>query len=690
MHERVAVGDHLDAPGEERVDELADRLLVAGNGAGGEDDGVAGRKLRRRVLVLGHAGERRARLALASGRERENPLTRQALEGVHAEELRHAIEHAAFACDRDDPLHRAPQNADLPARSESRLGCSAQPRDIGGESGDDHPALRPADEVFQHGGDVALGRAFALAQDVGRVADEGEDALVAERPEARFVRRDADDRGRVDLPVAGMDGEARRRANRECRALRDRMSDGDEFDVERPDRHALAGPHDLDRNFGCAGLPEAARLRESGSEGRSIDLHAEARPQIGERADMVFVRMGDDDAGEVLSRLLDETDVGHDEIDAGQVVACEGDAEIDHQPLARLRRPIAVERAIHADFAQAPQGREHELAVVCHSGRAFPRGRSGRSRHGRAIRLRDYPEIRSFDCFDPTLPAKQQTAVSVKPHERPLASPASILDPDSVADPRRMVEPGGTDCVESFAGAPSAERFVETEDKTLEERARFDDDGASENRRWIALSRRRALKIDADADDAGQSPRRKRKTFDQQPRAFRAVVDKIVRPFEPSAGGANIRGGAGERDACDESKLGRFRLRTWIDQQSAGVEIAARRDPGSPAPTAAGVLLAGGDPEAARVARERAAARLLVGGVDRVEPSEPPAGRRGLLRAQNSVCAAAIAASVSSQGAKTNTMISSAAIACTARATNPWRSNALAGSSKYINLTIRR
>ncbi len=96
------------------------------------------------MLVLGHARERRARLALAAGREREDLVARQALERVHAEELRHAVEHAAFARDRDDPLHRAPQNADLPAGGESRLGCSAQPRDIGGEGGDDHPALRPA------------------------------------------------------------------------------------------------------------------------------------------------------------------------------------------------------------------------------------------------------------------------------------------------------------------------------------------------------------------------------------------------------------------------------------------------------------------------------------------------------------------------------------------------------------------
>ena len=225
----------------------------------------------------------------------------------------------------------------------------------------------------------------------------------------------------VDLPVAGMDDEAGRRADRERRALRDRMGDGNEFDVERADLEPRARLDDPDRNLRRARLAEPARFGEAGGEGRRIDLDAEARPQLGQRADMVLVRMGDDDADEILLHLLDEADVGHDEIDARQVVAGEGDAEVDHQPLARLRRAIAVERAIHSDFAQAPERREHELAVVCHSVPAFPRKRSGRSRHGRAIRLWQYPEIRGFDRFDPAPLAKQQTADAVKPLERPLS-----------------------------------------------------------------------------------------------------------------------------------------------------------------------------------------------------------------------------------------------------------------------------
>ena len=185
---------------------------------------------------------------------------------------------------------------------------------------------------------------------------------------------------RIDLPVAGMHDEAGRRADRQRRAFGDRMGDGNELDVERTDRDPRAGPDDLDRDLGRAGLAEPARLGEPGRERRGVDLRAEARPQLRQRADVVFVGVGDDDADEVLLHLLDEADIRHDEVDAGQVVAGERDAEIDHQPLAPLRRPIAVERAIHPDFAEPSERREHELAVVSHSRWAFPHAQTGRRR----------------------------------------------------------------------------------------------------------------------------------------------------------------------------------------------------------------------------------------------------------------------------------------------------------------------
>ena len=95
----MRVGDDLDALLGQAVDDLADRLFVAGNRARGEDHPVAGGERRARMLFLRHARQRGARFALAAGRQRQNFVARQAFERIGAEERRQAVEIAAFARD---------------------------------------------------------------------------------------------------------------------------------------------------------------------------------------------------------------------------------------------------------------------------------------------------------------------------------------------------------------------------------------------------------------------------------------------------------------------------------------------------------------------------------------------------------------------------------------------------------------
>jgi hypothetical protein len=72
---------------------------------------------------------------------------------------------------------------------------------------------------------------------------------------------------------------------------------------------------------------------------------------------MILVRMGEDEPDQVPHPLPDEGDVGHDDLDARRRFIAEGDAEIDHQPLAGM----AVEVEVHADLARAAEGEEQEL-----------------------------------------------------------------------------------------------------------------------------------------------------------------------------------------------------------------------------------------------------------------------------------------------------------------------------------------
>ena len=73
---RLAVGDHLDAPGGELVLDAADGDLVAGNLLGREDHEVAALEAQF-VLAEGDPGERRARLALAAGGDDHDLARRQ-------------------------------------------------------------------------------------------------------------------------------------------------------------------------------------------------------------------------------------------------------------------------------------------------------------------------------------------------------------------------------------------------------------------------------------------------------------------------------------------------------------------------------------------------------------------------------------------------------------------------------------
>src|SRR6185312_7299524 len=70
VDEMGAVGDDLDPLGHETVDDGADRLLVARNGARREDHAVALVKRYFGMIVVGDTRQRGARFALAPGAER--------------------------------------------------------------------------------------------------------------------------------------------------------------------------------------------------------------------------------------------------------------------------------------------------------------------------------------------------------------------------------------------------------------------------------------------------------------------------------------------------------------------------------------------------------------------------------------------------------------------------------------------
>ena len=131
-------------------------------------------------------------------------------------------------------------------------------------------------------------------------------------------------------------------------------------------------------------LARALGLDHRRGEGRRIDRHLQLRPQFEQRAEMVLVRVGDDDAAEVLPLRLEKPDVGQDQVDARQMLLRrERHADIDGEPLAPVLGPQPVNRQVHADLADAAERREYEF-LLSRAPSTLLQAKNLAGRHGRA------------------------------------------------------------------------------------------------------------------------------------------------------------------------------------------------------------------------------------------------------------------------------------------------------------------
>ena len=92
-------------------------------------------------------------------------------------------------------------------------------------------------------------------------------------------------------------------------------------------------------------------------ERRRIDRHAEIGCEVWHGADVIFMRMGENDSFKLLRPLLDEFEVGEHKVHPGILAARESHAQIDHQPLA----VAAVEVDVHPDLARAAEREKQQF-----------------------------------------------------------------------------------------------------------------------------------------------------------------------------------------------------------------------------------------------------------------------------------------------------------------------------------------
>ena len=224
VHQMGAVGDDLDALPDQPVDHLADRLLVARDGARGKDHQVALAKRHLRVLVLGDARERGARLALAAGAQRHDLVGRQIAVGLDAAEIRDAVEIAGLARDLRDarpsrgrpPRPRGRRRRRL--RATARMRATLEAKVV--------TATRPVAPAISSRSVLATSASDGERPSRTALVESPISARQPSSPSAlelRLVGRRADDRRRIELPVAGVQHVAERRADDQRVRFRDRM-----------------------------------------------------------------------------------------------------------------------------------------------------------------------------------------------------------------------------------------------------------------------------------------------------------------------------------------------------------------------------------------------------------------------------------------------------------------------------------
>ena len=216
-----------------------------------------------------------------------------------------------------------------------------------------------AEDLVEHRRDLALGGHHAGHLGVGRVGHQQVDALGAEPGEAGQVGEPAVQRQLVHLEVAGVQHHAGRGPDGHRERVGDGVVDREELAVERAERAVAALDH-LDRDRLEAVLGQLAPHQGQGQLG-SGQRDVRALPeQVGHRADVVLVRVREDERLDLVQPPVQVAEVRQDEVHAGLVGVGEQHAAVhDEQPAAVLEDrhvPADLTEAAERDDAQAVGG----------------------------------------------------------------------------------------------------------------------------------------------------------------------------------------------------------------------------------------------------------------------------------------------------------------------------------------------
>src|ERR1044071_4461299 len=303
---------HLRATPVKMIDQIGNRLLVAGNELRRKDYGVAGRYFDSLVIIQSDPVQHGQRLALAAGGKKCELIVRQVVPPLaFSHEITRQMKIAQLRRDLAIANHAPPTQYHAPATALGNIDHLLDARDARGKSRDQHFAGALLHDLLEIGPDLALGRRVARALDVGRVGHQEQHAFFTVGGEGLKVEHLAFHRRVVDLEIAGVNDRSDRRFDGEGQAIHQAVGDANAFDAKR--RYLPRNPGgDLTHVRAILQIVFGQFVgQETESETGAEDRHVEVLQDIRQRANMVFVGVGEDDRFELVAALEQIAYVGN-------------------------------------------------------------------------------------------------------------------------------------------------------------------------------------------------------------------------------------------------------------------------------------------------------------------------------------------------------------------------------------------
>jgi len=124
------------------------------------------------------------------------------------------------------------------------------------------------------------------------------------------------------------------------------------FDAERANPELLSGFHRAELDLTGRLPPPQLGADESLSQGGGVDGGVDLFHEVPQRANVVFVTMGDDDRPDCLELIAQVGPVRDDKVHPQHVALREHDAGINDDGVA----PVLEHQHVLADLPQSPQG----------------------------------------------------------------------------------------------------------------------------------------------------------------------------------------------------------------------------------------------------------------------------------------------------------------------------------------------